>query len=158
MIALIAAISENNCIGKKNTLPWYLPEDLKRFKKLTTGHVVLMGRKTWESIPEKFRPLPNRTNVVITRQKNWSADGAVVFSNIEDALQAHREKNVFIIGGGQIYVQTIDKADTLYITHVKHTIDQCDVFFPKIDPSIWNAAEQEQHQQFSFVTYKKSPA
>ncbi len=155
MIALIAAISENNCIGKENTLPWYLPEDLKRFKKLTSGHVVLMGRKTWESIPDKYRPLPNRTNVVITRQENWHADGAQVFSNIQDALAAFKNKDLFIIGGGQIYKQTIDLADTLYITHVKNTIEHCDVFFPKIDPSLWKKTEQQDYQDFTFCTYKK---
>lgn len=158
MISLIAAISENNCIGKENTLPWYLPEDLKRFKKLTTGHVVLMGRKTWESIPDKFRPLPNRTNVVITRQENYTADGAKIFKTIQEALKTHKNEKIFVIGGGQIYKQTIDLADTLHITHVKKTIDSCDVFFPKIDPEIWKKTEEERHEQFSFVTYiKKIP-
>lgn len=152
-LSLIAAISENNCIGKKNALPWYLPEDLQHFKKLTTGHTVLMGRKTWESIPEKFRPLPNRKNIVITAQANFIVPQKVaVFHSISDAIAAHKHEQVFIIGGAHVYAQTIALADTLYITEVHQFIDG-DVFFPEIDKHIWKEIERQDYEKFSFVTY-----
>lgn len=155
MIALIAAISENNCIGKSDTLPWYIPEDLKRFKKITTGHTVIMGRKTWESIPEKFRPLPNRTNIVITRNTAYPVpEGVLLYHSVEEALK-HVEGDSMIIGGGEIYAQSIDLADTLFITHVRGIIEGGTAFFPTIDPAIWKETEREDHEHFSFVTYTK---
>lgn len=154
-VALIAAVADNGCIGKKNQLPWYIPEDLKRFKQLTAGKVVLMGRKTWESLPEKFRPLPNRVNVVITRQGNFSVPAGVeVFSDIPSALEKHSSADVFIIGGAEIYKQTMAKADSLHITEVKQTIDG-DAFFPAIDKTIWKEISRENFSTFSFVTYAK---
>jgi dihydrofolate reductase len=154
-ISLIAAIAENNCIGKSGTLPWYIPEDLKHFKKITTGHTVLMGRKTWESIPEKFRPLPNRKNIVVTRQSDYSLpDGVELFHTIDNALAAHGDETVIVIGGAEIYKQTIGQADTLHITHIHKTIDG-DAFFPEIDPSAWKETERDDHDGFSFVTYKR---
>jgi dihydrofolate reductase len=155
MISLIAAVSENNCIGKKNALPWYLPEDLKHFKQITSGYTVLMGRKTWESIPAKFRPLPNRKNIVITAQMDFSVPNDVeVYHTISEALEAHKNEQIFIIGGGNIYIQTINLADTLYITHVHQTVDG-DVFFPKIDKAVWREIERENFEKFSFVKYTK---
>lgn len=155
MIALIAAIAKNNCIGKDNQLPWHIPEDLEHFKKLTTGKVVLMGRKTWESIPEKFRPLPNRKNLVITRNTNYEIPkGMEIFNNTESALEKYKDQDVFVIGGAGIYKQTIDLADTLYITHVHKEVEG-DAFFPEIDPEIWKEVEREDHEKFSFVTYKR---
>lgn len=155
MLSLIAAISENNCIGKSNSIPWYLPEDLKHFKKLTTGKVVVMGRKTWESIPEKFRPLPNRKNVVITRNTQLVfPSGVEVYQNIKEALRKHQNEEVVIIGGGELYTQTIESADTLYITHV-HRMVEGDIFFPQIDTKLWKEVDREDHQEFSFVTYKR---
>lgn len=154
-LSLIAAISENNCIGKNNTLPWHIPEDLKHFKKITAGKTVLMGRKTWDSIPERFRPLPDRKNIVITKQSEIIfPEGVDVFHSIEDALYAHKGEKIIVIGGGNIYEQTISLADTLYITHVRQTVDG-DAFFPVIDPTIWKETEREDHEGFSFVTYKK---
>lgn len=153
MLALFAAISTNNCIGKNNDLPWHLPEDLKRFKALTSGHVVLMGRKTWESIPEKFRPLPKRKNIVITRQENYSVpEGVDCFSSIDAALDAYSNHMVFSIGGGEIYRQTIEKADELYITHVDQHVDG-DAFFPEIDENVWEEIERDERDGFAFVRY-----
>lgn len=154
-VSLIAAISTNNCIGKNNALPWHIPEDLKHFKELTTGKTVLMGRKTWESIPAKFRPLPNRKNIVITTQADFiTPEGVEVFHNIDDALKHHSHEQIFIIGGANIYTQTIDLADTLYITEVHQIIDG-DVFFPDIDKKIWQEIKREDFEKFSFVTYVK---
>ena len=154
MLALIAAISKNNCIGKDGSLPWHIPEDMAHFKSLTMGNTVLMGRKTWESIPEKFRPLPGRKNVIVTRQENFDApEGVEVFFDLDEALEANKEKNIFVIGGGQIYTQTIDRADTLYLTRVAQYVEGCDVFFPNIDPSLWQPTQREDHDGFSFVTY-----
>lgn len=155
MLALIAAVAENNCIGKNNSLPWYLPEDLKRFKALTTGKIVIMGRKTWDSLPAKFRPLPNRKNVVITRQTSLIFPSEVeVYSTLEAALGKHANEEVFIIGGGKLYAQTIERADRLYITQV-HQLVGGDVFFPTIDPSMWKEVERENHEGFSFVIYDR---
>lgn len=155
MISLIAAIAKNNCIGKDNQLLWNIPEDMKHFKDLTTGQVVLMGRKTWESIPEKFRPLPNRTNIIITRDESYQVPAGVeVYSSIDKAIANHKDESIFIIGGAQIYQQTIDMADKLCITHVNQDCDG-DAFFPKINPNVWQETGREDHDGFSFVTYKK---
>lgn len=137
-ISLIAAISENRVIGRDNTLPWYIPEDLKRFKDITKGHSVIMGRRTFESIR---RLLPNRTNIIITRDQEYRVEGAVIVHSLEEALQeASRlrtnnqepitdKDEVFVIGGGQIFEQAMEIADKLYLTIVHTTIDG-DVFFP----------------------------
>lgn len=155
MISLIAAVSSNNVIGHANNLPWHIPEDLEYFKRLTKGKIVLMGRRTWESIPEKFRPLPKRKNIVITRQLNYPTPAGVeVWANIDEALAAHANEKIMVIGGGEIYGQTIDRADTLYITRIRRDFAG-DTFFPKIDPAIWQEAEREDHDWFSFVMYKK---
>src|SRR3989338_2205011 len=155
MLALIAAIAKNNCIGHHNGIPWRIPEDMQHFKDLTKGKIVLMGRKTWESLPPKFRPLPNRKNIVITRQLPYSTPANVeVYQSIDDALSAHRGEDIMVIGGAEIYRQTIDRADTLFITHVNQTI-QGDAFFPSIDPDKWKEVEQENHEGFSFVTYQR---
>lgn len=154
-ICLVVAVSKNGCIGKSGTLPWYLPEDLARFRQLTLGKVVLMGRKTWDSIPEKFRPLPGRTSIVITRQTNLALPTEVErYSNISDALAAHQGQDIFIIGGAEIYRQTIDLADILYITHI-HQIIEGDTFFPTIDSSIWEQVENIPYETHSFATYRR---
>ncbi len=155
MITLIAALAQNNCIGKNGKLPWHIPEDMVHFKELTTGKIVLMGRKTWESIPEKFRPLPNRKNIVITRQENYFVPSDVeVYTNIEDVLQKYAAEEIMVIGGAEIYKQTIDTADVLEITHVKESVDG-DAFFPEIKKDIWNETHREDFENFSFVTYRK---
>jgi len=156
MIALISAIAKNNCIGKNNQLPWHIPEDLLHFKKLTKNKTVLMGRKTFESIIGYLgKPLPKRKNLIITRNEKYKApDGVMIYSNIKDALQKNSDDDIFVIGGATIYQQTIDLADTLYITHVNKEVDG-DAFFPKIDMTKWKEIEKEDHNDFSFVTYKK---
>lgn len=154
-IALIAAVAKNNCIGKRGSLPWYLPEDLKHFKKLTVGTVVVMGRKTWESIPQIRRPLSNRINIVITRQIDFLVPtGVEVCHTINQALANHSHDTVMIIGGAEIYAQTIAQADTLYITEVDQHIDG-DAFFPNIDMSVWKETGRDPHKGFTFVTYQK---
>ncbi len=154
-MTIIAAIAQNNVIGQDGKLPWYLPEDLKHFKTLTTGHVVLMGRKTWESIPEKFRPLPNRKSIVITRQAKYNVpDEVEVYHSVDDALRAYPSYEIFVIGGAEIYRQTINRVDHLEITHVDQKIDG-DVFFPPIDPTMWHEIKREPHEGFTFVTYER---
>jgi dihydrofolate reductase len=156
-ISIIAAVSKNNVIGIKNELPWYLPEDLKRFKNLTLKKTVLMGRKTFESILAKIgKPLPDRKNVVITRNKNFKApQGVLIFDDIKKALNNFKNEDIFIIGGGKIYQQTINLADTLYITHIDKEIKNGDTFFPEIDEKIWQKISQEDKEGFSFAVYQR---
>ncbi len=154
-LSLVAAVAANNCIGKNGKLPWHIPEDMQHFKEMTSGKVVVMGRKTWESLPPKFRPLPNRVNVVITRQAEYAVPAGVeVFADIPRALEAHAEDEIAVIGGGEIYRQTIDRSDMLEITHVHQTVDG-DAFFPEILAKLWQETAREDHKGFSFVTYKK---
>ena len=158
MLALIAAISNNNCIGKNGKLPWHIPEDLAYFKKITQGKVIIMGRRTWESIPVDFRPLSHRTNVVLTSQKEYAVPrGVEVYQTLADALDAHRNEDMMIIGGATIYNQTIDKADTLYITYIHETV-YGDAFFPTIDPTLWRETERDDRDGFSFVVYRRIDA
>jgi dihydrofolate reductase len=139
-ISIIVAIANNGALGANNDLLWRLPNDLKRFKQITAGHTVVMGRKTFESLPKGA--LPNRTNVVITRNSHASFDGCEIFDNLPDAINKHQqEEEVFIIGGAQIYEQTIAFADKLYITCVHHTFEEADVFFPEINENDWETVE-----------------
>lgn len=155
MITLIAAVAKNNCIGSNGKLPWHIPEDFEHFKRHTMGKMVLMGRKTWESLPPKFRPLPNRTNVVITRQKGYDVPpGVEVYPTIDDAVAAHAADHVYVIGGAQLYEQTIGRADHLIITHIDRTVDG-DAFFPEVDPAVWNETAREAHDGFAFVMYER---
>ncbi len=133
MIKIIAAVGKNNELGNKGSLPeWKLSTDLQRFKSLTEGCPVVMGRKSYESLPEKYRPLPNRKNIVLTRDKSWKADGVETFQDIEDILEKYKdEKTLWIIGGGEIYKNFIDLADELHITHVEGDFP-ADTFFPEI--------------------------
>ena len=158
-LTIIVAAGENNAIGKDNDLIWYLSDDLKRFKRLTNGHHIIMGRKTFESFP---KPLPNRIHVVITRQKDYKApDGVIVVNSLADALDAARkDDNPFIIGGGEIYKQAMPLADKLEITRVHATFDDADTFFPEIDSSVWSEIDRVTHDAdenhkhaFSFITY-----
>lgn len=159
MITLIAAASENNALGKDNDLLWHLPDDFKRFKKLTTGHHIIMGRKTWESFP---KPLPNRTHIVITRNKGYKAEGAIVVHTLEDALAyAKDEPHTFIIGGGEIYALGLDVATHIELTRVHGTFE-ADAFFPEIDPRLWELKERVTHDTddrhkygFTFETWVK---
>lgn len=157
MIILIAAMAENRALGKDNQLLWHLPDDFKRFKQLTSGHYIVMGRKTFESLPGK---LPNRTHVIISRQTDYQADGCLTAASLEQALKlVPHEEDVFIIGGGEIYAQALPIADIIELTRV-HTRVQADTFFPEINLNEWQLTHQEQHAQdekhafdFSFETY-----
>ena len=142
MITLIAAAAENNALGKDNQLVWHLPDDFKRFKQITSGHYIIMGRKTFESFP---KPLPNRTHVIITRQKEYAYEGCLVVNSIEDALKAcPQDDDVFVIGGAEIYNQSIDFADKIELTKVHANFD-ADAFFPEINPKRWNLVFEEKH-------------
>jgi dihydrofolate reductase len=159
MITIIAAVAENNALGKNNDLLWHLPKDFKRFKEITSGHYIIMGRKTFESFP---KPLPNRTHVVISRQKNYAPEGCIVVDSLENALAiCPKNENIFIIGGGEIYKQSIELVDKLDITKVHNSFD-AEVFFPEIDLNIWKLVSEEFHEKddkhkydFSFESYLK---
>ena len=160
MVTIIAAIAENNALGKDNQLIWYLPADLKRFKKTTLNHVVIMGRKTFESLG---KPLPNRTNIIITRDKNYIAEGCVVVNSLKEALEtaAKEDENPFILGGAEIYIQAMPFTDKLDITFVHHKFE-ADVFFPEIDKTIWKETSRENFKaddknkyDYSFVTFER---
>lgn len=139
MIIMIAAVAENNALGKNNDLLWHLPLDFRRFKEITSGHHIIMGRKTFESFP---KPLPNRTHVIITRQKDFKHDGCIVVQDIEKAVAVcPKEDDLYIIGGGEIYKQFIHLADQLDITRV-HNSFEADVYFPEIDPEIWELTSE----------------
>jgi len=157
-LTLVAALSQNNVIGKANDLPWYIPEDLKHFKEVTIGKTVLMGKNTFESILARLKkPLPGRTSVVITRQTDFQApDGVLVFHSIEEAMAGLKDTpEVMVAGGGQIFSQLIDKADKLILTDVHKDVDG-DVFFPKVDKAIWKETAREDHlPEFSFVEYER---
>ena len=153
MISLIAAVAKNNVIGKNNDLPWRIPEDFQYFRKMTSGKTILMGRKTFESLG---KPLPNRKHLVITRQPNYSVpEGVEVYQTIDKALVAHPNEDIMVIGGGEIYHQTIEQADTLYITHVDREAEG-DTVFPEIDTAKWRETWREEHEGFAFVKYEKN--
>ena len=158
-LTIIAAASTNNVIGFDNKLIWNIPKDLKRFKELTQGHSVIMGRKTFESLPN---PLPNRRNIIVTRNKNYSPEGIEVFSSIEDAIDACRDDlQSFIIGGGEIYSQTINIVDKIELTRVYKDY-QGDAFFPDIPldkfelaKELVNYLDDDCNTKYSFLTYIK---
>jgi dihydrofolate reductase len=140
MIVMIAAVAENNALGKNNELVWHLPNDFKRFKELTSGHYIIMGRKTFESFP---KPLPNRTHVVITRQQNYQPKGCIVVNSIENAIQACPEnETIYIIGGGEIYNQALAFSDKIEITKV-HGDFEADAFFPEIKAEEWELVQSD---------------
>ncbi|WP_178985863.1 dihydrofolate reductase [Winogradskyella helgolandensis] len=160
-LTIIVAAGENNAIGKDNDLIWHLSDDLKRFKSLTNGHHIIMGRKTFESFP---KPLPNRTHIVITRQKDYKVpSGVIVVNSLDDALDAARlDKQPFIIGGGEIYKQSMSFVDKLEITRVHADFENADTFFPEIDETKWQEISRTAHDAdekhkfaFSFITYVK---
>ena len=161
MVTIIAAIAKNNALGKNNDLIWHLPADLKRFKNITTGHYIIMGRNTFESIG---RPLPNRTTIIVTRNKDYFKDGCLIANSLEEALEmANDQEHVFLIGGAQIYKYAMERnlVDTLDITLV-HDEFEADVFFPEIDADIWQQVENEYYTtdeknklNYSFIRYKK---
>lgn len=164
-VSLIVAVAENGVIGKDNDLIWHLPKDMRFFKETTSGHHVIMGRKNFESIPKKYRPLPNRTNIVITRQADYAAEGCVVVNSLEAALaiaKSNGDNEPFIIGGGQIYKLALEGnlVNKVYLTRVHQSFDG-DTFFPELSEE-WKAIESIDHQAdekhacaFSFITYIK---
>lgn len=164
IISLIAAHSKNRVIGKNNDLPWRLPDDMKYFMQTTKGHVVVLGRKNYQSLPEKFRPLPNRTNIVITRSKDFEAPGCTIVHSLEDAIALGKksgEQELFVIGGAEIYAMALPIANRLYLTEIDAILDG-DTFFPAWDKSRWvetlrqHHARDERHQYaFDFVVYTK---
>lgn len=167
-IVLVVAAARNGVIGRDGDLPWRLPSDLKRFKQLTLGKPVLMGRKTWESIG---RPLPGRPNIVITRDATFSASGAAVVSSLDEGLAAARREaerlgvdEICVIGGGQVYAQAFDRADILHVTHVEADVEG-DTRFPEIDPAVFEKLLEEPIPQgekdshaMRFVTWRRKAA
>lgn len=158
-LTLIAAVAANGVIGGNNELLWHLPEDMKRFKALTQGHPVIMGRKTWESLPEKFRPLPNRRNLVISRNAAYEATGAEVFTSVAAARSACADSTqVFVIGGAEIYTQALPEADCLELTEL-HQAFEGDAFFPALVEEEWRVIHRDCHahngMDFDFVTYER---
>lgn len=163
MITIVVAMGLKNEIGADNQLLWHLPEDLKHFKEITSGHPIIMGRKTYESIG---RPLPNRTNIVVSRKKDWFEEGVLIVGSLKEALKFAKkiDENIFVIGGGNIYEQTIDLADKLEVTLVQ-TEMKAEIFFPKIDHKIWEKTDErcmekdEKHAyNFCFQTFVKKEA
>ena len=163
IISLIAALSTNRVIGKNNDLPWHLPDDMKYFMQTTKEHCVIMGRKNFDSIPEKFRPLPNRTNIVVTRQPHFTAPCQVVHS-VKEGIELGRAANeteLFIIGGAEIYALGMPYAQRLYLTEILSEI-KGDTFFPEFDTSQWKEASRKHHPAderhafaFDFVVYDR---
>ncbi len=163
-ISLIAAVSRNMVIGKNNDLPWRLPDDMKYFMQTTSGHHVIMGRKNYESLPEKFKPLPNRINIVVTRQNDFHASGCKVVHSIQSAINLAKEageSELFIIGGAEIYMSTLPVADLLYLTEIKANIAG-DTYFPTFESAQWIEISRIAHDAdvrhaypFDFVIYKR---
>lgn len=161
MLSIIVAVDENNAIGKNNSLLWHISEDLKYFKSVTTGHPVIMGRKTFESIG---RALPNRTNIIITRNSVFKAEGCIIANSLEEAINYAKQisDEYFVIGGGTIYKEAMEKAGTIYLTEVHHKYE-ADTFFPAIDKKKWKEIERTDFVRgkdfpfaFSFVKLVKT--
>jgi dihydrofolate reductase len=156
-LALIAAVAKNGVIGSGNALPWRLPADMKRFRELTTGHAVIMGRKTWESIG---RPLAQRQNIVVTRQRDYAADSAIVVTGLDEALRAVTLPTpAFCIGGAELYAVALPRATTLHCTQIDREFDG-DTRFPDFDRSLWRETAREEHSapegfNYAFVTYER---
>lgn len=160
-INIIVAIDKNNAIGKDNKLLYWLPNDLKRFKALTVGNVVLMGRKTFESLPKGA--LPDRRNIVVSRDKNLKLIDAEIYHSIDEAINACKDnEKIFIIGGASVYEETISRADNLYVTKIDAQTNDADAFFPIIDTQIWKQINEESHQtdekhshSYTFIDYTR---
>lgn len=155
-ISIIAAIGKNNELGKNNDLIWHFKEDMKFFRETTTGNTVLMGRKTFESLPHA---LPNRRNVVVTKDKSYIAEGAEVFHSVEEALKSTKNDNVFVIGGGMIYNELLPFCDKLYLTEIDDECPDADVYFPKFNKSEYSTEKLTDYTvngvHFSHIIYSK---
>jgi dihydrofolate reductase len=164
IISFIAALSKNRVIGKNNDLPWHLPDDMKYFMQTTKAHYVIMGRKNYDSIPEKFRPLPNRTNVVVTRQKSFNAPGCVVVHSLEEGIEEARQGNeqeAFIIGGAEIFKSGFPFSQRLYLTEIAAEVEG-DTYFPEWNAAEWKEISRRHHPvdarhafAFDFVVYER---
>lgn len=158
-VTIIAAVDSNGAIGLRNQLLFHLPEDMKRFKQLTTGHTIIMGRHTFESLPKGA--LPNRRNIVLTTHKDTTYPGAETYSSLSEALgSCSSDEEVFVIGGAEVYRQSIDRADELCLTEVQTAAPSADVYFPIVDKSVWHEKERVSHPAderhaypYDFVTY-----
>ncbi|MGP1421377.1 MAG: dihydrofolate reductase [Tannerella sp.] len=159
MISIIVATDQRGAIGKDNSLLWRLPNDMKHFRELTVGHTVVMGRRTFESLPKGA--LPDRRNIVLTTEPGARFDGCTVYNTLWGALMATEgEDEVFIIGGGNVYEQALEVADKLYLTLVHHTFPEADTFFPPVDPNVWEEVsrtdaptDEKNPYPHSFLTY-----
>lgn len=156
MFSLIAAVADNNCIGNKNKIPWNIPEDFQYFKKMTLGKTCLMGLATFQSIMDYLgKPLPGRKTVVLTRNPNFiPPEGVRVYSDLDKAFEDLKNEDVFVCGGASIYQQTINRVDTLYITHV-HQTPEGDTFFPEIDARVWKKTKEDNYDGYDFATYSR---
>ena len=162
-LAIIAAVARNGCIGRDNGLPFHLPEDQRHFRRVTMGCPVIMGRKTWDSLPARFRPLPGRRNIVVTRNPDWRANGAEAAHSLHAALAlASSEPRAFIIGGAELYRQALPLADELVLTEIDRDFEG-DVFFPPWDASHFEPLSREAHHaappndfDYAFVTYRRT--
>jgi dihydrofolate reductase len=158
LLTIVVAIDAQRGIGINNTLPWHLPEDLAHFKRTTTGHPIIMGRKTFDSIG---RPLPNRRNIVVTRSPDWRHDGVEAVTSLDAAIALVRDVPACIIGGAQIFNEALPRVDRLVVTEIAKTFD-CDTFFPAIDPAQWTEVARETHHSdasgfdYAFVTYQRN--
>ena len=159
-LTLVAAVARGGVIGREGTLPWRIPEDARRFRELTTGHPVVMGRRTWESLPDRFRPLPGRRNLVVTRSPDWQAHGAERAGSLDEALRLVADApEVFVIGGGELYAAALPLADELRMTDIEADVDG-DTFFPRYDAAEFEETSRERvvsetGLSFSFITYAR---
>jgi dihydrofolate reductase len=163
-ISLVAAVAKNGVIGKNNDLPWHLPDDMKFFMETTRNHYVILGRKNYESLPKKYKPLPNRINIIVTRQKDFEAPGCMVVNTIKQAMAVARdngEQEAMVIGGSEIYALALPFADRLYITEIDAEVEG-DVRFPDYDKDQWEEISRIQHEKderhkfaFDFVLYER---
>jgi dihydrofolate reductase len=157
-VVVIAAVAENGAIGKDGDVPWKIPEDMKHFKQKTTGHPVIMGRKTFESLPDDYKPLPDRTNIVLTRSGFEPEDGEVKVTNsLEEAYQEAEklDEKTFVIGGSSVYEAALEDADKMIITEVHREVDG-DTFFPEWKEENWEEVKRDEREGFSFVEYQRT--
>lgn len=160
MISLIAAVASNRAIGKDNQLLWHLPEDMRYFRETTRGKTVIMGRRTWESLPARFRPLPERHNIVVTRDPHYVAEGATIAHSLPDAIAAiGDDAEAFVIGGAELYQQALPLAQRLYLTEIAQAFAG-DVFFPEIQSAEWRETSRTEQRgisglDFAFVVYQR---
>jgi dihydrofolate reductase len=162
-LALIAALDRHGAIGRNGGLLWRESEDQKHFRRVTMGCPVIMGRKTWDSLPERFRPLPGRCNIVVTRNSQWQAIGAERAASFDEALvQVAEAAKVFVIGGGELYSLALARADELVLTEINSAFEGADTFFPALDRRVFVAVSRQPHTaadgtHYAFVTYRRTP-